>query len=70
MKLGNVDDATCRFCNEDDEETWHVIAECPCFAVARSGFFEEGRGKYPTDCLRLPDYCKVTTGSLLHPPGT
>ena len=32
-------DPICRFCAEDDESGWHIIAECPAFWLKRREAF-------------------------------
>ena len=41
------EDAYCRLCLEDEESSWHIVAECPALAVKRREVFE-------THCLESP----------------
>ena len=41
------EDACCRLCLEDDESSWHVVAECPALARTRLQVFG-------THCLESP----------------
>ena len=58
-KIEASHDPLCRFCLEEDEETWHVVMECVALEEVRYRFLTEGNSvsnlKLPEDLLRLPD---------------
>ena len=45
-KIDREIDYECRFCQEDDETTWHILTECPVFLRSRRDIF---LGKQITD---------------------
>jgi hypothetical protein len=44
------DEALCRRCVEEDETSFHVIAECPAFCVARASVFRNPVLHAPLSC--------------------
>ena len=68
---GITNDDECRFCMEDQEDTWHVINECPALVETRRSLVQNAEGqvlklKYPEDVLNLPVFFD-SIGSLFSP---
>ena len=51
IQEGVIDPNSCRLCLEDEESSFHVIAECPAMQTYRSGVF-----KLPTILPNPPDW--------------
>ena len=70
---GRTVDEECRFCLEEDEETWHVVMECPALASVRNSVFESNAEevfniKLPEDIPRLSCFLsKASIDSLFCP---
>ena len=71
-------DSECRYCMEDDEDSWHIVNECPAFDWLRNRLFElSGESNtiltittpiYPEAVLRLPGFIReADIGSLFTP---
>ena len=69
-RLGIVADATCRFCNEEEEETWHIIRECPALAHARMEVFDDNNYQFPNDVTNLLGFISKANISCVLSPGT
>ena len=72
MVAGYIEDEECRFCLEDDEETWHVITECPAFNNIHHRIIFKNTNQtvfnFPDDIMRLPSFlCEASLGSLFCP---
>ena len=50
---GIIDPHSCRLCLEDEESSFHVIAECPAMQTHRSGVFKL---PIPTTLSNPPDW--------------
>ena len=68
-------DPTCRFCLEEDEDTWHVVNECPAFQTVRHRLFPSGDhlpithiNYFPERVKRLPNFIReVLPGEFFLP---
>ncbi len=68
--LGRVSSPLCRYCQEANEESWHIIKECPAFALSRGEAFNVPGNISSTGLLRVPSLLrKATIGYLFSPDG-
>ena len=68
--MGITAEATCRFCDEEEEETWHLVRECPALAHARSEVFDEINYQFPKDVTNLLGFFRKANISCVLSPGT
>lgn len=63
-----VNSPTCRRCEEDDETSWHIMTDCPTFALARLRAF--GQPDISPGVLQIPALLRNSNiGSLFEPKG-
>ena len=73
FKMGQVESSFCRFCGDDREETWHIIANCQGLDQCRRVVFshevlDSAYFNSPQDFLRLPGFVtKANIGFLFNP---
>ena len=67
-RLGTTADPKCRYCEGPDEETWHLVNECPVLAQARHEVFDEQVFKFPKDITNLLGFInKANISCVLSP---
>jgi hypothetical protein len=63
-----VENPSCRYCDEDNETSWHLLAECPKFAQLRMGF--SGDHKVPPGINQVSAFLTESSiDTLLSPKG-
>ena len=78
--LGLSEDEQCRYCLEDDESTWHVVAECPALSdirvrafqfryLAINDFKPDYIYRFPTFVSHVEDLFSLNTGEYKNVQG-